>query len=102
MKAKDLAHTFDLQRERLRTEMKLEFATEGAIQELLTDERYAMRSFEQIQRRLNGLEGDDLRKALIRAGAVSFQKQDVGGENGELWGLRERNAKNLWEEPEGS
>ena len=80
-----------LQRERLRTELKLEFSTETAIRELLSDPHFKerKRSFAAIRRRLAGFEDDDLRKHLIRAGAVSFRKRGVTGDEGELWGLRE-------------
>ena len=86
---------------RLRTELKLEFATEAALRDLLSDKRYKMRSFPQLKKRLKGLEDDELRKALIRAGAVSFRKRGAGDndEASELWGLRERNVKDLWEKP---
>jgi hypothetical protein len=85
-----------LQRDRLRTELKLEFATEAAIQELLSDERYSerKRTLKAIEARLKGLEGDDLRRALIRAGAVSFRRRKDGAE---LWGLRALN-QDLWKE----
>lgn len=83
-----------LQRDRLRTELKLEFATETAIRELLSDKRFPerKRTFRAIGRRLNGLREDDLRRALIRAGAVSFKRRK---DDEELWGLRELN-RDLW------
>ena len=76
-----------LQKDRLRTELKLEFAAEAAIRELLSDDRWPKRSFEAIQKRLQGFKPDELRRHLIRSGAVSFQ----GKSGEELWGLPERN-----------
>jgi hypothetical protein len=98
LETQKLTHEFELQRDRLRTELKLEFATEAAIRELLSDKRFSKRSLKAIERRLGGLEGHELRKALLRAGAVSFRRRGVAGEEGELWGLRERNMEDLWEE----
>ena len=76
-----------LQKDRLRTELKLEFAAEAAIRELLSDKRWPKRSYDAIQKRLQGFEPDELRKHLIRAGAVSYQ----GEADKQLWGLPERN-----------
>jgi hypothetical protein len=45
------------------------------------------RSFPEIQRRVGGFEDDELRKLLVRAGAVRF----YGENNVEFWGLIERN-----------
>jgi hypothetical protein len=74
-------------RERLRREFRLEFATEAALQALLADGDYEMRSFAKIKRHLPGFESDNhLRRHLIRAGAVSF----VNGSGEEMWGLLER------------
>lgn len=79
-----------LQKDRLRTELKLEFAAEAAIRELLSDKRWKLRSFDAIQKRLQGFDEDELRKLLIRSGALSFESED-----GELWGLREHNLERL-------
>lgn len=97
-----LRHEFELQRERLRTELKLEFAIEAAIRELLSDRRYEerKRTFEQIKRRLDVF-GDDreLRKHLVRAGAVRFKRNHDGAE---MWGLRELvDKEELWETGSG-
>jgi hypothetical protein len=88
LQKQELTHAFDLQRERFRTELKLEFALEAAIRDLLSDKRFLerKRTFKEIKRRLGGLEDDDLRKALIRAGAISFTRRS---DRAEMWGLRE-------------
>ena len=90
---------FQLQEARLRTELKLEFAAETAIRELLSREKWKLRSFKEIEKRLKGFDKDDLRKALIRSGALSFESSADSAhdedEDNELWGLRERNADKL-------
>lgn len=78
--------TINHQRERLRREFQLEFATEAAIKALLIDGQYEMRSFDKIKRHLPGFDDNELRRYLIRSGAVSFAKTD----GTELWGLLER------------
>ncbi|MFZ5616001.1 MAG: hypothetical protein ACOZAA_01585 [Pseudomonadota bacterium] len=79
-----------LQESRLRTELQLEFATEAAIRQLLMNEQWELRTFEEIKRRFKGIDENELRKSLIRAGALSFD-----GDKGEMWGLRERNKSRL-------
>ena len=77
--------TIDAQRERLRREFQLEFAIEAAIQTLLSSENYTMRSFDKIKKHLAGFPDDELRRYLIRAGAVRFSGED----DKEMWGLLE-------------
>lgn len=78
--------TINSQRERLRREFQLEMATETAIRALLNDGTYSMRSFEKIKYHLHGLEEAELRRYLIRAGAVRFTMSD----GSEGWGLLEK------------
>lgn len=59
---------------------------ESAIVRLLKHPRWAKRSFKQISARLGGFEDNELRRLLVRAGAVRFSKDGV-----EYWGLVERN-----------
>ena len=90
-----------LQRQRLRAELKLEFATETAIRDLLGDSRFKghKRSFAAIKKRLPGFTDDELRRHLIRAGAISFRKHGTEGDEAELWGLRELvKADDVWKE----
>lgn len=82
--------TFRAQERRLRREYRLEFMAENAARELLECKQWEKRSFAQIKARLGGFSDDELRKVLVRAGAVKFK-----GANGEeLWGLLKRNAVN--------
>lgn len=79
--------TLRFNRDRLRREFQLEFATEAALQALLLDGEYKMRTFTKIKHHLPAFsEDNDLRLHLIRAGAVCFYDND--GE--ELWGLLSR------------
>lgn len=74
-------------REKMQREFKLEFATETALKVLLMDGDYEMRSFSKIKNYLPGFVDDnDLRRHLIRAGAVCF----TGKGELEMWGLLEK------------
>ena len=64
--------TFKIAERRLRAELRTEFAAEEAIKSLLINPEWALRSFDEISRRLRGFDGDELRRLLVRAGAVSF------------------------------
>ena len=83
--------TLRAQEARLRTELRTEFMAEEAIRSLLLDERWELRSFAEIKRRVRGFDDGELRRLLVRAGAVAFE-----GQSGqELWGLQERNRHRL-------
>jgi len=80
-----LRRDFELDRDRLRTE----FMAEQVARKLLESEKWKKRSFLEIEKRLGGFEDNELRKILVRAGAVRFE-----GDN-ELWGLLSRNTDDL-------
>ena len=82
---------FHLQERKLKWELRTEFMAELAAQALLQHEKWKKRSFHEIKKRLGGFEDDELRKILVRAGAVSFEGED----RLELWGLVSRNKQNL-------
>lgn len=83
--------TFAIQERRLKWELRTEFMAEQAAKALLEHEKWRQRSFDEIKKRLGGFEDDDLRKILVRAGAVKFE-----GEDGkELWGLISKNKDKL-------
>ena len=83
--------TFRIQEHRLKHELRTEFMAEQVVRDLLSEEKWAKRSFEAIKKRLGGFEDNELRKILVRSGAIRFEK-----ENGEeLWGLISRNKKDL-------
>ncbi len=77
---------------RLKEQMKLDYSIEAAIVHLLRNPDYKKRSLRKIKHHLRGFASDDdLRMALIRAGAVAF-----GGEGEqEMWGLLARNEEDV-------
>jgi hypothetical protein len=79
------------QEARLRTELRTEFMAEEAIHSLLRHKNYELRTFEAISRRIPGFKPDELRRLLVRAGAVAF----YGDAGEEMWGLRDRNQHRL-------
>ncbi|WP_447763392.1 hypothetical protein [Sphingopyxis panaciterrae] len=79
--------TINSQAERLRREFQFELATETAIRALLNDGTYSIRSFDKIKYHLHGFDDDnELRRYLIRAGAVRFTMND----SSEGWGLLDK------------
>jgi hypothetical protein len=83
--------TFRIQEERLKKELKTEFMAEKVAKDLLSDNRWKQRSFNAIKNRLGGFEDNELRKILVRSGAVRFESSS--GE--ELWGLINNNKSEL-------
>jgi hypothetical protein len=79
--------TLLVQERKMRRDFRLEFMAEQAARELLSVEKWNLRSFDAIKLRLGGFEDNDLRKMLVRAGAVRF----LGKSGEELWGLTNRN-----------
>lgn len=84
--------TFRIQERRLKQELKTEFMVEKVIKDLLSQELWKKRNFSEIRKRLGGFSDDELRKLLVRAGAVRFEKRNSGEE---LWGLMSRNKEEL-------
>ena len=84
--------TFRVQERRLKQELKTEFMAEEAAKKLLSEDKWGKRSFSEISKRLGGFEENELRKILVRAGAVRFEKS---GNKEELWGLISRNKNDL-------
>lgn len=83
--------TFAVQERKLKTELRTEFMAEQVAKSLLENERWKKRSFEEIKKRLGGFDDNDLRKILVRSGAVRFYSSD----DKELWGLISRNKEDL-------
>jgi len=83
--------TFAIQERKLKMELRTEFMAEQAVKSLLECEKWKKRSFDEIKKRLGGFDDDELRKILVRAGAVKFEATD----GKELWGLISRNKKDL-------
>jgi hypothetical protein len=74
------------QRARLEAEFATENSAEIALHHLLALHHLPYRSFPMIRHHIGGFESNELRKLLVRAGAVRFMA--AGGT--ELWALRER------------
>ncbi len=75
---------------RLRGDLNFEFAAEGSARALLSDRKIPYRSFRFFKYHLSGFTDDELRKILVRAGAIRLT---AGGE--EVWGLLAHNRKYL-------
>ena len=74
------------QLERLRTEYKTEFAAEDTARHFLGHKGYTDRSFDVLRKHLGGYEDDELRRILVRAGAVRTFRDD----GSEWWRLLSR------------
>jgi hypothetical protein len=77
---------------KLNREHKFNIQIEKALQELLSLPNWKKRSFRQIREKVPGLGEDELRRALIRTGAVAFRRKTDAKE---LWGLRNRKKSEL-------
>lgn len=76
---------------RTRREYGLELSAESLARELLNHPKWRLRQFTTIKRHIAGFQDDELRKILVRAGAVRFEADgDI-----EWWGLVRRNRKLL-------
>mgnify|MGYP000893371670 CR=1 FL=1 len=69
--------------------IKTEHMAEKTALHYLNHQGYRDRSFELLAKRLGGFEGNELRKILVRAGAVRYTRQD----GTEWWRLLSRNEK---------
>ena len=70
----------------LREQNKTEYMAEEAVRHYLNHENYTDRSFEIIQKHLGGFEPEELRKILVRAGAIRIYRDD----GSEWWRLLSR------------
>ena len=76
---------------KLKTELRTEFMAEQTARNLLESQKWNKRGFDEIKKRLAGYDDDELRKILVRSGAVRFEGKD----GKELWGLISRNKDSL-------
>ena len=81
---------FDQELRLLREENKTDNVAEETIRYYLDDEGHLTRSFEHLSTKIAGFEKDELRRLLVRAGAVRFIRKS---DNKEIWCL----VKNLQE-----
>jgi hypothetical protein len=75
---------FDHELDLLREENKTDNVAEETIRYYLEDEGHLMRSFKHLSTKIAGFEEDDLRRLLVRAGAVRFHRTE---DNEEMWCL---------------
>ena len=57
-------------------EFKTEFMAESTVKHFLNHQSFTDRSFETLKKNLGGFEDDELRKILVRAGAIRTFRQD--------------------------
>jgi hypothetical protein len=77
---------FDNQLKLAREQHRTEFMAEETARALLSHKGFTDRSFEALQRHLGGFEDDELRKILVRAGAMRVYRDD----GSEWWRLVSR------------
>lgn len=75
-----------LQQDRLATEFATEESVETALKHFLEIYELPYRSFPMIKHHIGGFEPNELRRLLVRTGAVRFMAAD----GTEVWALRER------------
>ena len=73
----------------LREQNKTEFMAEETARHFLNHQGYTDRSFDTLQKHLGGFEPDELRKILVRAGAIRTYRED----GSEWWRLLSRMAE---------
>jgi len=69
-----------------REEHKTDFMAEHTVKHFLNHKSYTDRSFETIKKHVGGFEDDELRKILVRAGAIRTYRND----GSEWWRLLSR------------
>ena len=82
--------TFVVSKRKDSLEYKLDLAAERVAKALLRDRAWTLRSIGTFQAKLPGLSDEELRKTLIRVGAISVQVDGI-----ETWGLLVRNKRYL-------
>jgi glutamate mutase epsilon subunit len=70
----------------LREQFKTDFMAEETVRHFLNHKSYTDRSFETLQKHLGGFPDDELRKILVRAGAIRIYRDD----GSEWWRLLSR------------
>ena len=78
-------------------ELKTEFMAESTVRHFLSHKSYTDRSFETLKSYLGGFEDDELRKILVRAGAIRTFRND----GSEWWRLLSRMDEYIDKKREG-
>lgn len=96
---KKLRHEMDVEKLKIEAafqtkieEIKTEYMAERTAKKYLENPDHKKRSFSLLKARLGGFDDDDLRKILVRAGAVKFITRREGRKI-EWWGLLEKNPE---------
>lgn len=71
---------------KIREENRTEFQAEQTVMHFLSHKNYTDRSFDTLKKHLGGFEDDELRKILVRAGAIRTYRDD----GSEWWRLLSR------------
>lgn len=77
---------FEHEKEKLRLAHKTEFMAEETAKHFLSHKSHIERSFDTLKKHLGGFEDDELRKILVRAGAIREIRED----GSEWWKLLDR------------
>ena len=72
-------------------EIKTEYMAEHTAKAYLEHPNFKKRSFSLLKGRIGGFSDDELRKILVRAGAVKFMGPNKKGDRIEWWGLLDKN-----------
>lgn len=75
---------------KLQTAHKTDFMAETTAIHFLSHKSFTDRSFETLKSHLGGFEDEELRKILVRAGAIRVYRED---DNSEWWRLLSRNPE---------
>lgn len=74
--------TYCLQKQRFEQELKIkqeefktEFVAENTIKHFLNDKKYSDRRFTTLKKHLGGFEDNELRKLLVRSGAICIRNE---------------------------
>lgn len=90
--------SYSLQDQRFKQELKIkqeefktEFMAERTVKHFLSDKRFKDRTFLTIKNHLGGFDDDELRKILVRSGAIRLKSND----GKEYWTLLDANDTNI-------
>lgn len=73
----------------LKAQFKTDFVAEETARHFLSHEKYTDRSFDVLKKHLGGFSDDELRKILVRAGAIRTYRHD----GSEWWRLLSRSEE---------
>ncbi len=83
--------TLKISNKKHRREYKLEYQVEELVLKFLNHPKWRFRTFKTIKHHIAGFEDNELRRTLVRVGALRFEDS----EGIEIWGLFERVQKEI-------